>query len=142
MRIKRPRVASLDEVRIRPDAEAATIEFADTSIASTHLTIGPRMRGLATNMWRLRNPWPSHTLSFRHSATNGVRGATWHDMETQRELSEAVVRLTRRSPGALAAFVPALPHWDVQGEIKRLVAKDRNGMRSSLAGVVERFRTG
>lgn len=41
MRIKRPRVASPDEVRISREGEAALIEFADTSIASTHLTIGP-----------------------------------------------------------------------------------------------------
>jgi hypothetical protein len=41
MRKKRPRVASADEVRITRDGEAAFIEFADASIASTHLTIGP-----------------------------------------------------------------------------------------------------
>ena len=41
MRKKRPRVASADEVRITRDGEAALIEFADSSIASTHLTIGP-----------------------------------------------------------------------------------------------------
>jgi len=41
MRKKRPRVASADEVRITRDGEAALIEFADASIASTHLTIGP-----------------------------------------------------------------------------------------------------
>jgi hypothetical protein len=40
MRIKRPRVASPDEVRITREGEAALIEFADTSIATTHLTIG------------------------------------------------------------------------------------------------------
>ena len=43
MRKKRPRVASADEVRITRDGEAALIEFADSSIASTHLTIGPDM---------------------------------------------------------------------------------------------------
>ena len=41
MRKKRPRVASADEVRITRDGEAAIIEFADSSIASTHLTVGP-----------------------------------------------------------------------------------------------------
>lgn len=40
MRMKRPRVASLDEVRITREGEAALIEFADEAIARTHLTIG------------------------------------------------------------------------------------------------------
>jgi hypothetical protein len=43
MRKKKPRVAFLDEVRITREGEAALIEFADESIASTHLTIGPSM---------------------------------------------------------------------------------------------------
>ena len=47
MRIKRPRVASADEVRITREVESATIDFADESVASTHLTIGPRMRGMS-----------------------------------------------------------------------------------------------
>ena len=46
MRKKRPRVASPDEVRIARESESALIEFADESIASTHLTIGPRMRAM------------------------------------------------------------------------------------------------
>jgi hypothetical protein len=46
MRKKRPRVASPDEVRITRESESALIEFADESIASTHLTIGPRMRAM------------------------------------------------------------------------------------------------
>jgi hypothetical protein len=46
MRKKRPRVAAPDEVRITRDGEAAYIEFADTSIASTHLTIGPYVAGM------------------------------------------------------------------------------------------------
>jgi len=46
MRTKCPRVASLDEVRIRRDGEAALIEFADGSIASTRLTIGSGLAGM------------------------------------------------------------------------------------------------
>jgi hypothetical protein len=43
MRKKRPRVASPDEVRMTREQESVLIEFADESIASTHLTIGPAM---------------------------------------------------------------------------------------------------
>ena len=43
MRRKRPHVASLDEVRITREAEAAVIEYADPSIWTTHLTLGPRV---------------------------------------------------------------------------------------------------
>ncbi|MGH8227261.1 MAG: hypothetical protein ACREU3_05035, partial [Steroidobacteraceae bacterium] len=43
MRKKRPRVASPDEVRVTREGEAAHIEFADESIASTRLTPGPKI---------------------------------------------------------------------------------------------------
>lgn len=43
MRKRRPRVASPDEVRITREGEAAHIEFADGSIASTRLTLGPKI---------------------------------------------------------------------------------------------------
>jgi hypothetical protein len=45
-RIKRPRIASPDEVRITREANTAVIEFADSSIATTHLAIGPKMHGM------------------------------------------------------------------------------------------------
>jgi hypothetical protein len=44
MRMKKPRVASPDEVRITRDGDAALIEFADESIASTRLGIGPQIK--------------------------------------------------------------------------------------------------
>ena len=43
MRKKTPRVASPDEVRITREKNAALIEFADDTMASTHLTIGPEI---------------------------------------------------------------------------------------------------
>jgi hypothetical protein len=47
MRKKKPRVASPDEVCMTREKEAVLIEFADESIASTHLTIGPTMQGMS-----------------------------------------------------------------------------------------------
>jgi hypothetical protein len=46
MRMKKPRVASLDEVRITRDGEAALIEFADETIGSTRLGLGPKIKGM------------------------------------------------------------------------------------------------
>ena len=40
MRAKKPVRASLDQVRITREGNAATIEHADTTISTTHLTIG------------------------------------------------------------------------------------------------------
>ena len=46
MRLKRPRVASPDEVRLTRQGESASIEFADPSIAGTLLTVGPAIHGM------------------------------------------------------------------------------------------------
>ena len=46
MRLKRPRIASPDEVRITRKGESASIEFADSSIGGTLLTIGPTIHGM------------------------------------------------------------------------------------------------
>lgn len=43
MRKKRPRIARLDQVRISRDREDAVIEFRDSTIATTHLRIGPEV---------------------------------------------------------------------------------------------------
>jgi len=40
-RLKRPRVARLQEVRITKEKESAKIEFLEPGIGTTHLTIGP-----------------------------------------------------------------------------------------------------
>ena len=45
-RIKRPRIASPDEVRITREGETAIIEFADSTIATIHLTMGPKIHGM------------------------------------------------------------------------------------------------
>lgn len=37
---KRPHAATMDEVRITRDGDAAVIEYADSSVATTHLTLG------------------------------------------------------------------------------------------------------
>jgi hypothetical protein len=47
MRLKRPRVASLDEVRITRTDTAAVIEFADPQISTTHLQIGPEVQEMS-----------------------------------------------------------------------------------------------
>jgi hypothetical protein len=46
MRMKRPRMASMDEVRITRDGADAVIEFADARISTTHLRIGPEVRDM------------------------------------------------------------------------------------------------
>jgi hypothetical protein len=43
MRMKKPRIASIDEVRITREGEAATIENADPSVSAMHLTVGPAL---------------------------------------------------------------------------------------------------
>jgi len=42
-RLRRPRVAKLQEVRITKENEGAIIEFLEPGIATTHLTIGPEV---------------------------------------------------------------------------------------------------
>ena len=44
MRLNRPRVASLDEVRITREGEYAIIEFADSRISTTNLKLGPEVQ--------------------------------------------------------------------------------------------------
>lgn len=39
-RLKRPHIASMEEVRITSDGDAAVIEYADESVGTTHFTIG------------------------------------------------------------------------------------------------------
>lgn len=43
MRLKKPRVATLDEVQISREGDAAVIAFVDSTIATTHLTLGPEV---------------------------------------------------------------------------------------------------
>ena len=43
MRLKKPRVATLDEVQISRDGDAAVIAFVDSTIATTQLTLGPEV---------------------------------------------------------------------------------------------------
>ena len=49
MQLKKPRVASLDEIRISRDGESATISFIDASVATTHLTLGSDSKQLSDN---------------------------------------------------------------------------------------------
>ena len=43
MRTKKPRRASMDEVKISRDGDSAIIEVADQTISTTHLKIGPHV---------------------------------------------------------------------------------------------------
>jgi hypothetical protein len=43
MRIKKPRIARLDQVTISRNAEDAVIQFHDAGIATTHLRVGPEV---------------------------------------------------------------------------------------------------
>ncbi len=47
MRIRKPQRASLDEVKISRDGDAAVIEFADPSVSTTHFKIGPQVRQMS-----------------------------------------------------------------------------------------------
>ena len=44
MRLKRPYVATLDQVRITRESETAVIEYAEPGVWTTHLKIGPQVR--------------------------------------------------------------------------------------------------
>ncbi len=46
MRKKKPRIATLDEVRISRDGEDAIIEFVDSAVATMHLRLGPAVSGM------------------------------------------------------------------------------------------------
>lgn len=54
MRKKRPRIARLDQVTIRRDGENAIIEFSDSTIMTTHLKIGTRLREMSDEEILLR----------------------------------------------------------------------------------------
>jgi len=45
-RTKKPRRASLDEVKITREGDVAVIENADPSVSTTHLTIGPQVQSM------------------------------------------------------------------------------------------------
>ena len=47
MRIRKPRPASPDEVRISRRGEEAIISFADPTISTTHLRIGPQIHQMS-----------------------------------------------------------------------------------------------
>jgi hypothetical protein len=47
MRMKKPRVARLDEVRITRGAEDAVIEYVEPNISSTRFTIGPQIQQMS-----------------------------------------------------------------------------------------------
>ncbi len=46
MRPKRRFVASLDQVKITRDGESANIEYADSTVGGTSLTLGPKIHGM------------------------------------------------------------------------------------------------
>ena len=47
MRPKKPIRASIDQVRITREGKSATVEHADASIATTHLTIGDEIASMS-----------------------------------------------------------------------------------------------
>ena len=44
MRMKRPHVATLDEVTIRRNGDEAIIEYADQRLGTTHFRLGPQVQ--------------------------------------------------------------------------------------------------
>ncbi len=69
MRIKKPRHASLDEVKVSRDDAGAGIEFADPTISTTHFKIGRQVRQMSNqailnmfnNMIAARDQLPQST---------------------------------------------------------------------------------
>lgn len=47
MRFKKPVIASPDQVKIRREGEYAIIEYADPTIMTQHIKIGPRIEGMS-----------------------------------------------------------------------------------------------
>ena len=46
MRLSRPHVASLDQVRITREGEYALIEYLDPGVSTTHLKAGPEVESM------------------------------------------------------------------------------------------------
>ena len=46
-RLKKPRTAALDEVRISREADAAIIDHVDSSVSSTRLVLGPQVHSMS-----------------------------------------------------------------------------------------------
>ncbi len=47
MRLKRPYVASLDQVRISREDDVAVIEYAEPGVSTTHFKLGPEIRAMS-----------------------------------------------------------------------------------------------
>ncbi len=56
MRIKNPRQASPNEVKISRQGDGAVIEFTDPTISTTHFKIGPQIRQMSDQAKRRRLP--------------------------------------------------------------------------------------
>jgi len=74
-RLKRPHVASPEEVRITREGDAAVIQYADESIATTHFTLGAGKMSAMTNE-DILEAWndclaniAAHRRSFEYVAT-------------------------------------------------------------------------
>ena len=109
MRMRRPRPASPDEVRITREGDTAVIEYADDSIRGVHLRFGPALAGM----------------------TDAEVLEQFNEMlEAQAEFAESVDRtLTEVPPGRpQIAYFEGGDQWTPRGEVLRChieAAKDR-----------------
>ena len=114
-RKKKPRIARLDQVRISRDGEDAIIEFLDTGIATTHLTIGPQVQQMTDD---------EILLLFNQTIAAQIRNRD--------ELGEYVaVEVPSGSP-QVEPFPGTMTDWVPRGGVLRCVIDDGGGEDGSL----------
>jgi hypothetical protein len=114
-RKKKPRIARLDQVRISRDGEDAIIEFLDTGIATTHLTIGPQVQQMTDD---------EILLLFNQTIAAQIRNRD--------ELGEYVaVEVPSGSP-QVERFAGTMTDWVPRGGVLRCVIDDGGGDDGSL----------
>ncbi len=105
MRRKKPVRAALDQVRISRDGKAAVIEHADTTISTTHLTIGDAIDGM-TDLEIL-------------NVYNSVIDAQ------ERSLRDWDNTITEVPPGRpQIKFSPGSDQWVPRGDVLRCIIED------------------
>jgi hypothetical protein len=108
MRMKRPSVATPDQVRIRWDGEYAIIEYLEPGVSTTRLRIGPRVRHVTLGQ----------ILALHNSA-----------LQSQQKLAEPYHHVAIEVPeaGRKSSIARAM-QWVLRGDVLRcLLADGANG---------------
>jgi hypothetical protein len=104
-RLKKPHVATLDEVRISRDADAAIIEYRDAAVASTRLVVGPQVHSMSD----------AEILEVFNSTTRARERALAEHPNVVREVPRGVAQVTYFDQG---------DQWVPTGEVLRCVIED------------------